>query len=82
MTLEDIEMIDREVLYAEDVCEYLGANPDVIRWQAHNGPEKLGFPVIVVGRRVKIPKIGFVNYCRHGRVVMMVGEPDFAGSPP
>lgn len=79
MTLNDIEMIDKEMLLAEDVSDYLGADPSNIRWQAQHEPEKLGFPVVVVRSRVKIPKTGFVNYCRHGRPVMMVGEPEYVG---
>lgn len=30
-------------------------------------PNKLGFPVIVTGTRVRIPKYGFIHFCKYGR---------------
>ena len=66
-TLEEIENLPKEILLATDICDYLGINPGVIRWQAQHNPEQLGFPVIVAKSRVKIPKDGFVDYCRKGR---------------
>jgi hypothetical protein len=67
MTLEDIEKLNKNMLVAADVAPYLECNPNLIRWQAQEEPEKLGFPVIVAHSRVKIPKEGFVNFCRYGR---------------
>ena len=51
-----------EVLTCAQVAEVIGANPDTVRWQARNDPSKLGFPVIVVGNRVKIPKRPFLRH--------------------
>lgn len=72
MTLEDIEKIDKSMLLATDVAPYLECDPGLIRDQAQINPASLGFPVIVMESRVKIPKDGFVNYCRHGRPVYIV----------
>jgi hypothetical protein len=69
MTLDDIERIPKPMLLATDVAPYLGCDDGLIRLQAQREPEKLGFPVIVMGSRVKIPKEGFVHYCRYGRMV-------------
>jgi hypothetical protein len=72
MTLEEIEAIDKTMLLATDVAPFLECDDGVIRWQAQNEPEKLGFPVIVMGSRVKIPKEGFLFYCRYGRPVIQI----------
>ncbi len=71
MTLADVEKIPKEILTADDVAPYLSVDPNVIRWQAQNAPEKLGFPVIVSKSRVKIPRDAFVFYCRYGRPVLV-----------
>ena len=67
MTLDDIEKISKSFLLAEDVASYLHAAPNTIRWQAQHEPEKLGFPVVVTGKMLRIPKDGFVFFCRYGR---------------
>ena len=72
LNLDDIEKISSEFLNAEDISEYLRTDPHSIRVQARIDPEKLGFPVIVTGSRVKIPKAGFLYYCRYGRQVLQV----------
>lgn len=68
ITLEQIEQIPKEMLTAADICSYLRTDPSIIRWQAQYAPEKLGFPVIVMKSRVKIPKKAFLYYSKHGRL--------------
>lgn len=67
MTLADIENIDKEFLLADEVAQVLGINPQQLRSQAQADPNKLGFPVIVTGTRVRIPKYGFIHFCKYGR---------------
>ena len=67
MKLSDIERIDKEFLTAAEVAPALGVNPQDIRSQAQSDASKLGFPVIVTGTRVRIPKEGFLYFCRFGR---------------
>ena len=62
MTFQDIVNVRGEVLSATQVGAYLHTNPQAIREQARECPELLGFPVIVVGTRVIIPKAGFIAY--------------------
>ena len=66
MTLSDIEKLDKEFLLAADVAPVLGIDPQDLRGQARTNPELLGFPVIVTGTRVRIPKDGFLYFCRYG----------------
>lgn len=63
-TLTEIEAIPKMILTPQDVADYLSVDPQLIRLQARKEPHKLGFPVIVVGSRTKIPKEGFIKYCR------------------
>lgn len=66
MTLDELEALPVEVLTCAQVAPVLGANPATIRGQATERPELLGFPVIVAGRRVKIPKMPFIRFMREG----------------
>lgn len=66
LTLEEIEALPNEVLTCAQVAPLLGANPLTIHGQATDRPELLGFPVIVAGRRVKIPKRPFIRFMKEG----------------
>jgi hypothetical protein len=63
-TLKDIEAIPKDFLTPADVAGYLGCNPNSIRVQAHQDKSQLGFPVIVAGTRIKIPKTAFIHFMR------------------
>ena len=65
-TLEEIEAIPREVLTCTEIAPILGAKPDNIHAQAMAEPGLLGFPVIVMKSRVKIPKRPFLRFMREG----------------
>ena len=62
MTLRDIAELDKEVLTCKDVAPILGYGEYQIHQQAKERPELLGFPVIVIGNRVKIPKGAFIAF--------------------
>lgn len=62
MTLEEIKNSDKDVLTADDVADVLGCNPHAIRLAARQRPDMLGFPVIVIRTRTKIPRIPFLRY--------------------
>lgn len=62
-TLPELTMrVDREWFTVTEVCGVLNTNPHTIRITARQRPELLGFPVIVAGNRVKIPRIPFLRY--------------------
>lgn len=63
-TLEEIEACGKNMLVPTDVAEYLGCEPCSINRAAKDAPGLLGFPIIVMGSRVRIPREGFVRYCR------------------
>ena len=62
LTFEQIKALDKEMLTPMDVCGVLGCAPYNINVMAKQAPELLGFPVIMVGSYVKIPRRAFVNY--------------------
>lgn len=66
MTLAEIEALPSEVLTCQQIAPVLGANPATIHLQATDRPELLGFPVIVMGSRVKVPKAAFIRFMRGG----------------
>lgn len=62
MTLEEIKRSDAVFLIPSDVAPVLECNPNFIRRAAHDAPELLGFPVTVIGTRVKIPRKPFLRF--------------------
>lgn len=66
MTLEEIAAIPGEVLTAAQIAPVCRMDQETIRGQARERPELLGFPVIVAGRQVRIPKRAFVRYMQGG----------------
>lgn len=63
-TLEEIEACPKTMLVPTDVAGYLGCEAHSINRAAKDAPGLLGFPIIVMGSRVRIPKDGFVRFCR------------------
>lgn len=59
-----VEALDKAMLTAHDVAPLLGCSAYAINLQAQANPAQLGFPVCVLGRRVKIPKSGFLAWYR------------------
>ena len=64
MTLAEIRESEKDYLTPKDVAPILGCNPYAINVQARNDPARLGFPVCLIGSRVKIPKDGFLKWYR------------------
>lgn len=60
--LEELKAMDEVVISAQVASRYLRIDPHSIRLEARYHPEKLGFPVIVTGHRVKIPRVAFIRY--------------------
>ena len=62
MTLDDLKRVDRDWLLAREVAPILGTDPHSIRVAAKVAPGRLGFPVCIIGSRVRIPKKPFIQY--------------------
>lgn len=64
MTIAELEALDSATITAETAASVIGASAQAIRIQARECPERLGFPVVCVGSRVKIPREPFVAFLR------------------
>ena len=62
MTLEDIKKKETNVLTCKDVSKVLKCSEQTLHLQAQLRPELLGFPVVCIGNRVKIPKEPFIKF--------------------
>lgn len=62
LTLNDLIQSDKAVFTPAEISGVLGSDPQTIRVCARQRPAALGFPVIVTGSRVKIPRIPFLRY--------------------
>lgn len=62
MTIDQVIISDKLFLTPADVCQILKCDPQAIRAQAHSDPSKLGFPIIVMNRRIRIPREAFLKY--------------------
>lgn len=60
-TLEEIEAMDKAMLVPADIAPYLGCSPYSINVATRDGKNPFPFPVIRMGRRVRIPKIPFIK---------------------
>ena len=62
MTIEEIRVSDKPMIRPADVAPIIGCDPQWVRDTARENPEALGFPALVVGNRVKIPRIPFLRF--------------------
>lgn len=67
MTLEDIKEMDCSTITPAVAASVLGCNPHSIRVAAHTEPQSLGFPVVVMQSRTRIPRIPFINLLECGK---------------
>ena len=61
MTLEEIRASGKAVLTPAEAAGPLRCDPQALRLTAQQHPEKLGFPVVCVGKRTKIPTEPFLR---------------------
>lgn len=62
MTLDELKALDKPILVPKDIAPFLRCDPYTITLQAREDPDKLGFPVCVIGTRTKIPKDAFIRW--------------------
>lgn len=66
--LARIEALPKEMLVPTDIAKYLGCSAYTINVATENGQNPFPFPVIRMGRRVRIPKWPFIQAMRGGNV--------------
>ena len=62
--LKRIAALDKEMLVPTDIAKYLGCSPYSINVATEDGRNPFPFPVIRMGRRVRIPKQPFLKAMR------------------
>ena len=62
LTLKDIKQMDKDIITPAEAAQVVGCDPQWIRLAAREKPEQLGFPVIIVRSRIKIPRMAFIKY--------------------
>ena len=62
MTLAEIKELDCDVIAPAQAAGVLKCDPHFIRLMARSDPLRLGFPVVVMNSRTKIPRIPFIRY--------------------
>ena len=62
MSIDEIRNSTETWLMAADIAPILECDPNTIRRQAQSDPSKLGFPVVVLGSRVKVNRKGFLRF--------------------
>lgn len=62
--LKRIAALDKEMLVPTDIAKYLGCSPYTINVATEDGRNPFPFPVIRMGRRVRIPKQPFLKAMR------------------
>lgn len=60
-TMDDIQKLNTDTITPAQAAPILHVDPQHIRLAARREPELLGFPVIIIGSRVKIPRIPFIE---------------------
>lgn len=63
-TLAEVERATAAMLMPAEIAPIFPADPQSIRLQARQDPAALGFPVVCIGKRVFIPREGFIRFCR------------------
>lgn len=63
-TLEELEKYPYDILVPADVAGILKCDQYSINVAARDNPERLGFPVTLLGNRVKIPKLAFIKFMK------------------
>lgn len=66
-TIDELEAYPQQCLTPAQVAAFLGMSAETIRSQAQIDAGALGFPVIVAGSAIKIPRLGFCYFMRYGR---------------
>ena len=59
---EELKLMVKLFLTAEEIAPVLECNPNDIRGAAKERPDLLGFPVTVYGSRTKIPRLPFIKF--------------------
>lgn len=67
MTVSELKALTQDTITPAVAARVLGCDPQWIRITARENRESLGFPVVVLGHRVKIPRVAFIKFMEGAR---------------
>ncbi len=73
-----LKTLDKPFFAPRDVFRLLGVASYSINLTAYEDPKSLGYPVMLSGRRVRIPRAAFLEYVRRD----VLGDPEHVQEPP
>lgn len=62
MTLEELKACDKAFVNSADIAKIVGCDPYALTLTAREHPERLGFPSMVIGKRVRFPRLAFIKF--------------------
>lgn len=66
MTLDDVRRMDADTITPAVAAQVLGCDPQWIRVAARQDKSLLGFPVVIIRSRTKIPRLAFIRFMEGG----------------
>lgn len=61
-TIEEIKATEKAFLTCAEIAPVIGSDAHALRIEARKEHSRLGFPVLLIGNRVKIPVAGFIAW--------------------
>lgn len=74
MTYRQIKESRKNMLVPTDISDILDCTPYSINVQAQSDATKLGFPVCVMGTRVRIPRLAFLHWLEFGNAPVVIND--------
>ena len=62
MSVNEMKALEKDFLTPREIAPCLGCTAYAINQQAASDASKLGFPVVIIGKRVKIPREAFIRF--------------------
>ena len=66
MTIDDVKRMDSAMIVPAVAAAVIGCDPNRLRVVARQRPYLLGFPTVIIGNRVKIPRLPFIKFLEEG----------------
>lgn len=66
MTVNELKTMDCATITPDTAAKVLRCDPHYIRVAARKEPCLLGFPTVIIGNRVKIPRMAFIRFLEGG----------------
>lgn len=60
--LERVKQMEKPTITPVIAAQVMGCDPQFIRVAARDCPSMLGFPVVRIGTRTKIPRVPFIRF--------------------